>query len=151
MPNALALFTALLLACTKPNGGECTDAAGNIREDGESWQCDAECTVCCNPCSCNDGMVVEALLDCDPSPDVCEDSTGRYEAGDIWTCPDGCNTCACNPDSTINSTDMNCAPADCTDATGTHASGESWACPDGCNTCSCLEDGNIASTRIACG
>lgn len=147
--SMLITMTALLFACTKSPGGACTDAEGVIHADGESWQCDPTCTVCCGGCTCDEGNIVETLLDCDPSPDVCEDATGTYEAGDTWTCPDGCNTCSCEPDGTITATEMSCTQADCTDATGTHAHGERWTCPDGCNTCAC-EDGTIIATEMDC-
>lgn len=39
----------------------------------------------------------------------CTDSTGTYAAGDSWTCPDGCNICACESDGSVISTLMACA------------------------------------------
>lgn len=40
---------------------------------------------------------------------TCTDSTGTYNLGDTWTCPDGCNTCGCIEPDVIASTDMECA------------------------------------------
>ena len=39
---------------------------------------------------------------------TCVDATGEYLPGESWTCPDGCNTCGCEPDGSIWSTDMVC-------------------------------------------
>lgn len=39
---------------------------------------------------------------------TCTDSTGTYNLGDTWTCPDGCNTCGCIESDVIASTDMEC-------------------------------------------
>lgn len=56
---------------------------------------------------------------------TCTDSTGTYSVGDVWVCPDGCNTCGCIEADVIASTNMVCddggdtaAPPD----TGTHPS-----------------------------
>ena len=54
---------------------------------------------------------------------TCTDSTGTYNIGDTWTCPDGCNTCGCIEPDVIASTDMTCedtgAPPDTGTDTGT--------------------------------
>jgi len=39
---------------------------------------------------------------------ACTDSTGTYNIGDTWTCPDGCNTCGCLEPDVIASTNMAC-------------------------------------------
>ena len=56
----------------------------------------------------------------------CTDSTGTYNIGDTWTCPDGCNTCGCLETDVIASTNMVCddggdtsTPADTGTDTGT--------------------------------
>lgn len=45
---------------------------------------------------------------------TCVDSTGSYDIGDVWICPDSCNFCGCLEDSVIFSTGMVCdtIPAD---------------------------------------
>ena len=45
---------------------------------------------------------------------TCVDSTGSYDIGDVWICPDSCNFCGCLEDSVIFSTGMVCdtTPAD---------------------------------------
>ena len=40
---------------------------------------------------------------------TCTDSTGTYNVGDTWTCPDGCNTCGCLEQDVIASTNMACS------------------------------------------
>jgi len=39
---------------------------------------------------------------------TCVDSTGTYDIGDVWICPDSCNFCGCLEDSVIFSTGMVC-------------------------------------------
>jgi hypothetical protein len=39
---------------------------------------------------------------------TCTDSTGTYNVGDTWTCPDGCNTCGCLEQDVIASTNLAC-------------------------------------------
>ena len=52
---------------------------------------------------------------------TCVDSTGSYDIGDVWICPDNCNFCGCLEDSVIFSTGMVCdtIPADTDPGTGT--------------------------------
>ena len=39
---------------------------------------------------------------------ACVDSTGTYDAGDVWICSDDCNFCGCLEDGVIISTGMTC-------------------------------------------
>ena len=52
---------------------------------------------------------------------TCVDSTGSYDIGDVWICPDSCNFCGCLEDSVIFSTGMVCDTilADTDTGTGT--------------------------------
>ena len=55
---------------------------------------------------------------------MCVDSTGSYDIGDVWICPDSCNFCGCLEDSVIFSTGMVCdtIPADTDTGADTGAS-----------------------------
>jgi hypothetical protein len=44
----------------------------------------------------------------DTADTTCTDATGTYAVGESWTCEDGCNTCGCQDDGSIVSTDMDC-------------------------------------------
>ncbi len=81
---------------------------------------------------------------------MCTSDTGSYYVGETWTCPDGCNTCSCEADGSIVSTEIACV-ATCTDETGSYVENETWLCPDGCNTCSCEPGGTISATEMTCG
>ena len=52
---------------------------------------------------------------------MCVDSTGSYDIGDVWICSDNCNFCGCLEDSVIFSTGMVCdtIPADTDTGTDT--------------------------------
>lgn len=68
---------------------------------------------------------------------ACTDSTGTYNVGDTWTCPDGCNTCGCLEPDVIASTNMACsdtgAPPD-TGAGDTGTGGDTSSTDTGTDT-----------------
>ena len=55
---------------------------------------------------------------------TCVDSTGTYDIGDVWICPDSCNFCGCLEDSVIFSTGMVCDTIPPDTDTGTSDTGD---------------------------
>ncbi len=39
---------------------------------------------------------------------ACADETGTHAVGESWTCPDGCNSCSCDPSGVVVQTEMAC-------------------------------------------
>jgi hypothetical protein len=79
----------------------------------------------------------------------------RYNVGDKFPSPDGCNTCSCTAQG-IACTEMACAsdggPAPGCDYNGHHYNAGDKRIPasDGCNTCDCGANGEVACTDLGC-
>ena len=96
-------------------------------------------------------MTLFALLLACANAECTTESGATYASGEVWTCDDGCNTCACE-DGAIASTLMACAETTCTAPDGTElAVGDTVTCADACNTCECTDDGTlVAITDRSC-
>ena len=103
------------------------------------------------------GLVLGAMTGCEGFDDelVCEFEGATYEAGEIFSAPDGCNTCTCTDDGDVACTEIACAPPvglpveppleSCSYNGTAYETGESFPAGDGCNTCTCQNEQVICS------
>jgi hypothetical protein len=92
--------------------------------------------------------------------DGCTVGDQRFDVGESFPAPDGCNTCQCT-DEGVSCTLIGCVggggaggkggAASCEHGGRRYATGDSFPAADGCNTCTCFEDGSVVCTRLACG
>ena len=82
--------------------------------------------------------------------EICSVHGKTYKAGETFKDSDGCNTCTCAADASVQCTLLACVGPDCSYDGETHHSGESFPAGDGCNTCTCQDDGTVGCTELGC-
>ncbi len=78
----------------------------------------------------------------------CVSNGSFYGWGQSFPASDGCNTCTCSMDGSVDCTLIACVS--CSYAGTQYRVGDVFADRDGCNQCSCLPDGSVSCSNAAC-
>jgi hypothetical protein len=73
----------------------------------------------------------------------------QYNVNDMFAAIDGCNTCTCLADTTVQCT-MDACPGTCTYNGMQYNVNDMFAAIDGCNTCTCQDGGAVNCTTLPC-